>query len=243
MMAKIIFLVCMFTLSLTACATQENSTAGKKKFDETQVRKDVDTANEILQILRKNLDMMETTDGIVKLCDKMRMKFTATEGNEIFKAAIISKPNGPDINNKYPEGLYYVCPTHFEHNLKLKQAPINAKYFDGTHAFWDSYGESTEVCDVVPGAPFFYSYSNSLIQKVAPPKLSPSIYLDFPFVASDEVRSLGLIPGLGDEFNNIYVAVGGEYPDVYQHQLVLLPVKKELCPDMVDPEINTFDAL
>ena len=243
MIVQITFLVCMFTLSLTANAEQDIEMSGKKKFDDTHVRKDVDTANGILKIIRESFDMMETTDGIISLCDKMRMKFTAMEGNEIFKASIITDPVKQPLTQRYPQGLYYVCPTHTEDNVTHIQAPINTKYFDGTHSFWNSYGDSAKVCDMVPGAPFVYSYGNSLIAKAPFPKLSPSLMMDIPYIAKDEARSLGLVPGLGDEWNDIYVAVGGEGLDVYQHQLILLPVKKGLCPDMIDPEMNTFDVL
>lgn len=243
MKVQITVLAYILTLFVTAHAELEIKMRGKKIFDETIVRDDVVTANGILQTIRENFDLMETADGIVKLCDKMRMKFSAVEGNELFKATIADFKLMQGLMEMYPKGHYYVCPTHIEDdNLTPIQEPINAKYFDGTHTYWNSYGDSTDACDLVLGAPFFYSYSTSLIEVVKPPNLSPSILMNFPYVIGDEARNLGTIHGLGQEWNDILVVVGGEYPDVYTHQLILLPVKKGLCPDIVDPEKNTFDS-
>lgn len=221
---------------------EEKSGPGKKKFDETIVRPDIIDANILITTIRDNWHLQKTEEGLVKLCKMIRWKYPPEESNEIFKAARYPFPTNPSMKSQYLNGTYYICPTYAEKTTTHYVAGINAKTFDGKHTIRNHYGGYDEPCDIKnTDVPFFYGFTKSFIDKSEYPNTYPSLILDFPFTAQDEVRSLGLVPGLGSAWDNIYIAVGGRLPDVYQYQFIAFPVTKTVCPGIEHPAEDTPD--
>ena len=238
MISRLFPLLCTLALALGSTVPREEDAPigpGKKKFDDTIVRPDVIDVNKIITTIRDNWHLKGTAEGLVMLCNMVSKKFPASESNEVFKAGKASIPLNASLGSQYLYGTYFVCPTHAESFISPTTAGINAKIFDGKHTMWNSHGAYNQPCDIVNGVPFAYSLSNSFIDKPEYPEVNPSIIVDFPFTAKEEVRSLGSVPGLGKEWDDIFVAVGGLEPNVYQYQFIAFPLTKSVCPNIKHP--------
>lgn len=245
MISRLFPFLCMLTLALGSTVQTEEGVPigpGKKYFENTKVRPDLIHVNKIITTIRDNWHLQESAEGIAKLCNMIRFRFPASESNEIFKAARYPFPPNPSVASQYLEGTYFICATHEVRTTTPNLAGINAKTFDGKHTIWNHYGDYNKPCDIhYLDVPFLYGFSNSYIDKYEYPDASPSIIVEFPYTAHDEVRSLGLVPGLSKAWNNIFVAVGGGQPDFYQYQFIAFPITNKVCPDIPHPALETLE--
>ena len=252
MISRLFPLLFIFTLTLGSTVQKEDDVSlipgerkigpGKKQFDETIVRPDIIDVNKLITTIRDNWHLQKTEEGLAKLCKMIMFKYPAAESNEIFKAARYPFPTNPSLNSQYLNGTYFICPTHMVKTTTHYVNGITAKSFDGKHTIRNHYGNFSKPCDLKwIDVPFFYGFTKSFIDKAEYPNVYPSLILDFPFTAQDEVRSLGLVPGLSAAWDNIYVAVGGRLPDVYQYQFIAFPITEKVCPGIEHPALETLD--